>query len=167
MVRFGPNRAVGAGQRLGLCPRHRPRRDRVKVERPSVVREPHCPVEPLFYQDVGGPDGVANLIELPFMHNREVLPHAPGDFETQTPLQLSNRGRRSMQIGGLRRGHGKAPVVDRQIVLQETVRVFQGRDPGQAQLETSETAAPLGPWPACQGSSKCPQFGSSKIPHPS
>ena len=31
---------------------HRPRRERVKVERPSVAREPNFPVEPLFHQNM-------------------------------------------------------------------------------------------------------------------
>ena len=47
---------------------------------------------------------MANLIELPVGHNREALPHVPGDLEAQTPLQLLKRGHRSMEIVGLRWG---------------------------------------------------------------
>lgn len=74
VVWFRRDRAVGAGRGLGLRPRQRSRRDCVKGERPSLVREPHRPIEPLFHQEVGSPNRVANLIELPVMHDGEILP---------------------------------------------------------------------------------------------
>jgi hypothetical protein len=39
-----------------------------------------------------------------------------------------------MQIGGLRRPHREAAVVDRQIAFQESVCRLKGRNTGEAQL---------------------------------
>lgn len=61
MVRLGRNRAVDAEQRFSLHHWHRLRRECVKVERPSVVREPNCPAEPLFHQ--GRDPGYSQLFE--------------------------------------------------------------------------------------------------------
>ncbi len=62
-----------------------------------------------------------------------------------------------MQISGLRKLNREAPIVPRQIGLQELIRVVQGRDPRQPQfldqpvLEGVETAARSGPWPGASG----------------
>lgn len=74
MGSFGRGWAVGARQGFGLRHQARPGRDYVKGERSSVVREPYCPIEPMFDLHVRGPDGVMNLIEHPLLGNREILP---------------------------------------------------------------------------------------------
>lgn len=100
MIGFRRDRAVEAGPGCGLRYRDRPRRDGMKAERSSVMREPDRPIQPLFDLYVCGPNCVVNLIELPLMHNGEVLPQAPGGLETQAPIQLVGWWYRSMQVGG-------------------------------------------------------------------
>ena len=54
MVRPQRDRAPGLIHRLGLSRLHGPRGNRMKVERPALVRDPHCPVPMLFPQHTGG-----------------------------------------------------------------------------------------------------------------
>lgn len=78
-----------------------------------MVREPHRPIKPVFDVHVRGPDGVVDLIERPLIGNHEVLPQTSTSFDARVPLLLSDQWCRAMQIGGLRRCHGKATVVSR------------------------------------------------------
>lgn len=102
----------------------------MKVERPSLMREPHYPAEPLFHQDVPSPNRVVNLIELPRMRDGEVLPQTAGGLEAQTSGQVSDRWLGPMQIGRLGGRHHKAPVIVRQILLQEAVGRLKGSQSG-------------------------------------
>ena len=134
MLRPRRDRAPRAGNRFDRSGLHGPRRDRVKVERATLVRDPHRPIHALFHQHMGGPDRSVNLIESPLVRDGEVLAQAAGRLQAQDAVQLPVRGAGSMQIRGLRGRHRKAPVVDRQIALQEPIRLLQGRDSCQPQL---------------------------------
>jgi hypothetical protein len=61
----------------------------VKVERPSVVRNPQHAIQPLFHLPVRGSNRVVNLIELSRMSHGEVLPETSGGLEAQTPVHVS------------------------------------------------------------------------------
>lgn len=116
---------MGARQGFGLRHRSRPCRDYVNGEPSSVVREPHCPIEPVFDLHVRGPDGVVNLIERPLIGNREILPQTSTGLDTQGRIQRAVRRRRSMQIHRLGREHGELLIVARQIRRQELIRGFR------------------------------------------
>ena len=47
----------------------RPRRDRMKAERPALVRDAHRPIHVLFQQHTGGSDRRMNLIESSLMRH--------------------------------------------------------------------------------------------------
>ena len=111
--------------RLGLSRLHGPRRDRVKVERPALVRDPHRPVPMLFHQHTGGSDRLMNLIESPLMRDGEILAQAAGRLDAPAPVQLAARRAGAMQIGDLGWLNGEALIVDRQIAIQEFIRCLQ------------------------------------------
>ena len=73
------------------------------------------------------------------MREGEIVAQAAGRLEAEDGLQLQAIRCRPTQIGGLRRRHGKAPVIDGQILLQEPIRLVQGRDPGQPRLLISRS----------------------------
>ncbi len=134
MVRPRRDRAPRAGNRCDCRGLHGPRRDRVNVERPTLVRDPHRPIHALFHQHMGGPDRLVNLIESPLVRDGEVLAQASWSSSGTGcgPAPCARDG--AMQISGLCWRHRNAPVVDRQIALQEPIRLLQGRDPRQPQL---------------------------------
>jgi hypothetical protein len=68
------------------------------------------------------------------MRDGEVLAQAPDGLDAQDPVQLPTRWPRTMQIGDLGRRNRKAPIVERQIALQEAIGLLQRREPRQAQL---------------------------------
>ena len=73
MIRPRRDRAPGWVDRCDRRDLHGPRRDRVKAERPTLVRDSHGPIHVRFHQHVGGPDRLVNLIESTLIRNREVL----------------------------------------------------------------------------------------------
>ena len=99
-----------------------------------MVRHPHRPIHPFFDHDVGRPDIGPHLIEVPVVGHRPVTAQAPGRLEAQDAVQLAARRTGAMQIGGLRWLNGEAPIVDRQIALQELIRRVQRGDVREPQL---------------------------------
>ena len=63
MIRLRRDRTLGWVRR----DLHGPSRDRVKAERPALVRDAHGPIHVLFQQHMGGPDRRMNLIESSLM----------------------------------------------------------------------------------------------------
>ena len=115
MIRPRRDRALAWGNPPGLHRLHRPRRDRMKAERPALVRDPHPPVPVLFHQHVGRPDMGPHLKELPVVGHRPVTTQTPCGLDAQTPVQIAARRTGPMQISGLRRLNREAPIVKRQI----------------------------------------------------
>ena len=70
MVRPRRDQAPGVESRLDLSRLHGPRRNRMKAERPALVRDPHRPIHVLFYQHLGRPDIGLHLIEVPVVGHR-------------------------------------------------------------------------------------------------
>jgi hypothetical protein len=99
-----------------------------------VVGDPHRSIDPFFHLHLGRLDVVADLIKLPVVGYGPIAAQDARGFEAETPVQVAARGTGPMEIGRLRRRDGKAPVVDRQIVLQKLIRRLQRRDLCQPQL---------------------------------
>ena len=77
MIRPRRDRATGWVNRLGLSRLHGPRRDRVNVERPTLVGDPQGPIDALFHQHSGRPDIGPHLVEVPVVRHRPVTTQTP------------------------------------------------------------------------------------------
>ena len=128
MVRPRRDRAPWSMHRLGLSRLHGPRRDRVKVERPALVRDPPRPVHRLFHQHTGGSDRLMTLIASPLLRDGEILAQAAGRLEAPAPVHIAARRAGARQIGDLGWLNGDALIVDRQITLQKLIRRLQRGD---------------------------------------
>ena len=108
MVRPRRDRAPGSMNLLGLSRLHGPRRDRMKAERPTLVRDPHRPIHALFHQHVGRPDIGPHLVAVPVVGHRPVPTQAPCGLEAQAPVQIAAHRTGAMQIGNLSWLNGEA-----------------------------------------------------------
>ena len=70
-------------------------------ERPTIAGHPPCPIHSVFDDDVGRPDVIPYLIELPVMGYRPVMAQASGRLEAQDAVQLLVCRTGAMQIRGL------------------------------------------------------------------
>ena len=143
MVRPRRDRAPWSVNLLGLSHLHGPRRDRMKVERPALVRDPHRPIHALFHQHVGRPDIGPHLIELPVMRHRPVRAQAPCGLDAQDTVQIPARRTGPMQIGGLGRLNGEAPIVDRQIPSRNRFAASSVATPARRSSLTSRSCKVL------------------------
>jgi hypothetical protein len=134
MIRPRRDRAPGWGHRLGRDRLYGPRRDRVKVERPTLVRDPQGPLYALFHQHMGRPHIGPHLIEVPVVRHRPITAQASSGFDAQALVEIAARRTGAMQIGGLGRRNGEAPIVARQIARQELIRRRQRGNVREPQL---------------------------------
>lgn len=140
-----PRKAAGAG-----TPQHfdlpllsaEPRGDTSAETLPDHdLLTPQGPREPGQEEEPAGP-----LTEIYVVDRTDAL-------ETEDILQTRRFRRGPMEIRGPQRRLHEASVMDREISLQEAVRLLLGGDLGQPHLlpEASRRPARSGPWPAASG----------------
>ena len=134
MIRCRLDRALREVDRWGISRAHRTRGDGLMVEPPALMGDASRPIPPFFHQYVGRPDIGLDLIELPVVRHGPIAAQDSGGLQTQHAVEISFGRNRPMQIGALRRLHGKALVVPRQIGRQPAVRGLERRDPREPQL---------------------------------
>jgi hypothetical protein len=81
-----------------------------------------------------GPDRLVILIKSPLIRNRDVFAQAPSRLEAEHTGQLPVCRTGAMQLRGLRRLNGEAPIVERQLRLQKPICGLQRRDLCQPQI---------------------------------
>ncbi|MBI4000639.1 MAG: hypothetical protein HY348_02510 [Nitrospira defluvii] len=77
---------------------------------------------------MGRPNSGPHLIAVPVVGHRPVTAQALGRLEAQDTVQIPARRLRPMQIGERGWLNGEAPIVDRQIAIQELIRRVQRGD---------------------------------------
>ena len=128
------DRPVPAELRLRYCRTYRTVGDQVIVEHVAPMREAQRSIDPFFYDHLCRPHGSLDLIEGSVVGDGPIAPQDARRLAAQDAIQFAASRPRSMQISGLGRPHGEAPIVDRQIAFQERIRRIQRGDLREPQL---------------------------------
>ena len=125
---------VPAGRRLRHCRAAWTCGDEGIGEAVTLMRDAQRPIDPFFYDHLCRPHVGLDLIEVPVVGDSPIAPQDSLRLDAQDASQFAAHQPRSMQIGCLGRRHGEAPIVDRQIVLQERIGRVQRGDLREPQL---------------------------------